>query len=118
MRLWILVPAILVIVALSGLVFWILRPGGTPLVLDYYRIVDADSINVGTSTGAGVETRVTNVLETSDSVTITVQRFQQVFGLTRGGTHPIELTVDLDQPVGDRRVFDPHHEVPRAENGP
>jgi hypothetical protein len=99
-------------VALLAVGFWMLRPGSQPLVVDYYRVVDEDSIIIGTLTGLNVETRITKVAEASDSVTITVQSFTIALGPSTDRGYPIELPVELGEPLGERAVFDPYHAVP------
>jgi hypothetical protein len=51
-RPWLWAAALLGAVALLGAGFWIFRPGGQPLVIDYYLVVDEDSIIIGTLAGA------------------------------------------------------------------
>jgi hypothetical protein len=100
-------------VAAMGLAWFLyLRPGGPPRFIDWYELADGDSLVIQTETGAGEEIRVTDVLETADSVTITVRSFTTDFGISTDIGVKVQLRVDLEQPLGDRRVFDPHHEVP------
>jgi hypothetical protein len=110
---WLLAVAIIAIAAFGLAWFLYLRPGGGPITIDYYRIVDEDSIIIGTTTGACDESRVTEVAETPHSVTITVHSFTFDFGPCPGVGIPIELAVELDRPLGDRPVFDHRHQVER-----
>lgn len=103
-------------VALLVVGFILFRPGSQPRYLDYYRVVDEDIIAIGLSGGMSAEQRVTDVVETEDAVTITVRSFTTYFGMNDGVGHPVELQVDLERPLGDRKVFDPHHEVVLAES--
>lgn len=113
MRSWILAAVAVGVVAVSVVGLWIVRPGGEPRVLRYYRLVDEDTLIVGTETTSGEEIRVTEVVESADAVTITVRGFTVIFGPTAPVGVPVELRVDLDAPLGNRAVFDPHHDVPR-----
>ena len=115
---WLLTAVLLGVAALLVVGLWIARPGGTPAFIDYYGIVDQDSIVIGTLTGDGDETRVTDVRQTAETVTITVQVFTVIFGPRADIGRPIELLVDLDRPLGDRKVWDPYHEVPRFDTRP
>lgn len=112
MKAWLLALVVLVAVAGLGAGFWILRPGGSPLAINYYRVVDEDTLIIGTDGRRNAEVRVTRVIETPDSVEIVVQPFDHLrFGFSAEVTYPIELTVDLDEPLANRAVFSPHGSV-------
>jgi hypothetical protein len=115
---WWLAAAGLGIAVLIVAGFLLFRPGGPPAFIDYYRIVDEDTIVIGTGGGNDEETRVTDVVESDERVTITARSFTTNFGMGNDLGIPIELEVELDAPLGDRGVFDPHHEVPRVESAP
>jgi hypothetical protein len=118
MRGWLVTAVLLAAAALLVAGLWIARPGSPPKFIDYYGILDEDSIVIGTLTGDGDEIRVTDVNQTADTVTITVQTFTFIFGPRADIGRPIELLVDLDRPLGDRQVWDPYHEVPRVDTRP
>ena len=105
-----------VAVVVIGIVLF--RPGSQPMGLDYYRMLDEDTIVIGLIGGESADARVTDVSETDDTVTITVRLFTTSFGLTNEVGLPVELQVDLERPLGDRKVFDPYHEVLPAESPP
>ena len=88
--------------------------GGTPLPADYYRLVDPDTIIVTGVTGEGQWTRVTNVSESPSEVRITVRSLQGP-GTQIGIGYPIEWTVDLGAPLGDRVVNDGFNDLPRRD---
>ena len=115
MRPWLLVGAAFALIGVVAAGFWLLRPGGEPILVEYYRPVDEDTLVIGVFEGSNHEARVTEVTETSDSITIVVREFRQVFRATGGTMSPIELTVELDAPLADRAVFDPYHSVPRTD---
>lgn len=113
-RTWLLAALGLGAAAAIVIGFAVLRPGSTPRIIDYYRIVDQDTIVIGTSGGDDADTRVTDVSETDQAVTITVQSFTTFFGMNDDVAYPMEFAVNLEAPLGKREVFDPHHEVPAA----
>ena len=117
MRSWLLAGSLLAALAVFAVGFWLLRPGSDPLIVDYYRVSDENTLVIGTTAGDGEETRITAVVETSDSVTITAQTFRFMFGPMSSIGRPVELVVELDRPLGDRGVFDPYHAVPRDRSG-
>jgi hypothetical protein len=115
LRPWLVSLLALALVALMGVGFWVLQPGSGPIVVDSYRVADDDTLVISVMEGSASEARVTEVTETADSVTIVVREVSLVFGPTAGTTSPTELIVDLEVPLGDRAVFDPHHAVPLAD---
>ena len=76
--------------------------------IDYYRVVDQHTIVVGAETEAARETRVTSVVETTTTVTITVRELPSPIrkGGTGVGGDGIELIVKLRDPLGSRTVVD------------
>ena len=110
-RPWLLAAIVLAVVGLVVVGFVLLRPGSQPFPIDYYRVIDDDTIVIGTTAGSG-ETRVTKVDESSESVVITVQFFSSVFDATTSEGSSIELTVDLEAPLDGREVRDPYQVVP------
>jgi hypothetical protein len=111
-RPWILVGLLLATIAALGAGFWIMRPGGEPHYIDWYRVVDADTLSIRVWADEEAETRVTDVVETSDSVTITVRSFVLDIGYRAPAAIPKDLTVDLQQPLGNRLAFSPRGSVP------
>jgi hypothetical protein len=76
------------------------------LSIYYYRVVDDQTLAVGTVTGHGAWTRVTGLTETPTTVTITVSSllFQPWPGTAVGV--PVESEVKLRDRIGDRTVID------------
>lgn len=107
-RHWVIgVGSAVAVVALLTAGFLALNPG-TARLLDYYEVVDANTIIGGTVTGDASWTRVTGVVESSSEVKITVRSFTWPVTTASIGRQ-IELTVSLEAPLGDRRVTDEFH---------
>jgi len=77
-----------------------------PLRLDFYRVIDEQTLAVGTSTGRTAWTRVASVVETPETVTIFVRQIEVSLGPTTGAAYPIELVAKLRAPLGSRIVHD------------
>ncbi|MGH2406464.1 MAG: hypothetical protein ACRDF7_00105 [Candidatus Limnocylindrales bacterium] len=72
----------------------------------YYRVVDDQTLVVGTTEGPGAWTRVTSVMETPSTVTITVSSFLfRPWAGTAVGI-PVESIARLHDPLGSRTVLD------------
>jgi hypothetical protein len=71
----------------------------------YYRVVDDQTLVVGTVTGPGAWTRV-GVTETPSTVTITVRSFLIQLGPAAALGIPVESVAKLHDPIGDRTVLD------------
>ena len=72
----------------------------------YYRVVDDRTLVVGTVTGPRAWTRVTSVIETPTTVTITVNSLVvQIGGGTAVGIS-VESTATLHDRIGSRSVID------------
>jgi hypothetical protein len=75
--------------------------------IDYYRVVDQQTLVVGAETdNRSWTTRVTNVVETATTVTITVRELQAPIWNGTGGGQGLELLVKLRDPIGSRTVVD------------
>jgi hypothetical protein len=85
-------------------------PGHVQLVRSY-ELVDEQTIAIQTGTSSSEWRRDVEVVESSTEVRVTVRTFNWPF--TAGTGVDLELLVDLDEPLGDRRVFGPFREVPR-----
>ena len=72
----------------------------------YYRVVDDRTLVVGTATGPGAWTRVTNVAETESTVSITVSSLLFRPGPGTSDGIPVEAEVNLRDPIGARMVID------------
>ena len=72
----------------------------------YYRVVDAQTLVVGTVTGPGAWTRVTSVTETPATVTITVSSLLIRLGAGTAVGIPVESVAKLHDPIGSRTVID------------
>lgn len=91
---------------------FVVTPGNVGL-LDWYEPVDDHTIRIGTTTGDFTWTRVTAVVESPAEVRVTVTSTGWPLVTTGDVGRDFEVLVSLEQPLGDRRVFDPFHEVPR-----
>jgi len=74
--------------------------------IDYYRVVDDQTLVVGTVTGRGAWTQVTNVTETPATVTIIVSSFLIKLGPGTAVGVPVESVATLRDPIGTRTVID------------
>jgi hypothetical protein len=94
---------VFVVVLLAIVAFGILD---SPTRIYLYRVIDQRTLLVETVSGPGASVRVTDVSETSSTVTITVRSFFIQLGpATAGGTR-YESVVKLHDPLGDRTVID------------
>jgi len=95
---------------------WTALGGGQLVPADSYAIADADTIIVTSTTGSGAWTRITNVLETADSVHVSIRVLYWPLVVHADMGTPIAWRLDLAQPLGDRVVHDRLQEVPRREH--
>jgi hypothetical protein len=109
---WLAVLTVTVVVLVLLPVGFVAAEPGVPRLLDWYAVVDDDTIGIGTVSGDAEWTRVTRVTEMSDEVHVTVRSFHWPFIATASIGHEVVLTVDLHQPLGERRVVDDFHVVP------
>ena len=79
--------------------------GAGPDPIDSYRLIDDDTIAIMTTTGDLTWTRVTSVHETETQVEITVRSVTVPLPMA-SVAFPLELTVSLREPLGDRQVMD------------
>ncbi len=100
-RRWVVVVAVLLLVAVMTVRFL-----DRPNPIDFYRVIDAQTIGLETSAGPGSWTRVTSVVETSSSVTVVVSTIEISFGPGAGVRSFVEATAKLNSPLGDRTVVD------------
>lgn len=96
--------AIIVLIAVAVVVFVAIRLLDRPAPIFYARLVDEQTLAIGTVTGPGTWTRVTQVQETSENIVLGVSSLQTPLPGTGGDTK--ELTVHLTEPIGDRPVID------------
>ena len=91
--------------------------GGSTLPIDAYRQLDGDTIVIRVGHAAGPTwTRVTSVRESDTRVEIAVRSVSAPVPMA-GALYRLDLTVDLDQPLGTRRVVDAYgHRPPNVEN--
>jgi hypothetical protein len=99
-RRWIVMAVIVV------LAFTAYRMLDARSTIDYYRAVDPQTLMVGTTEGAGAWTRVTSVVETPSTVTITVTSFWFQLGPSTEMAYFAESVARLQQPLGSRTVID------------
>jgi hypothetical protein len=106
--------AVIVLIAVAVVVFVAIRLLDRPAPIDYARLVDQQTLALGTVTGPGTWTRVTQVQETPDSVVLGVSSLQAPLPGT--GDDMKELIVHLSEPIGDRPVIDANTglEVPKT----
>ena len=74
--------------------------------VSYFRVVDDQTLVVGTVTGPGAWTRVTSVIETPSTVTITVSSLLIQLGPGTAVGVPVESVASLRDPLGSRTVID------------
>ncbi|OGN80893.1 MAG: hypothetical protein A2X23_06550 [Chloroflexi bacterium GWC2_73_18] len=98
-RRWLVVAVVVVLV-----VAWV-RALDRAMPIEYYRVVDAQTVVVGSLTGAGAWTRLTSVVETPAAVTVTVSSLQAPLP-GAGAANLLELVVKLHDPLGSRPVID------------
>jgi hypothetical protein len=95
----VVIGVVLVLMVLSA------RAADNTSPIEYYRVVDDQTLTVGTITGHNAWTRATGVTETPSSVTITVSSFLLGLGGTADGV-PAVSEVKLHDPIGGRTVID------------
>ena len=76
-----------------------------------WRLIDGHTLVVESITGPGTWTRLTVVTEASSTVTIGVSSLRAPLPSTDVGI-PVEFTVSLGEPIGDRVVIDASSGVP------
>jgi hypothetical protein len=103
---------IVVIVAALVLAFAVIRAVDSPSWIAYYRVADEHTLVVGTVTGPGALTRITNVIETPSTVTITVSSLVVQLGPGTALGVPVESTTTLHDPIGSRTVIDGSNGLP------
>lgn len=123
--LWAWLTAAIAVIALAALGLWLaFRDGGQGLSAlgggqlvpaHAYDVIDADTIVVASLTGQGAWTRITNVVESASEVRVSIRFLRWPMGTFTNEGYPIEWTLDLNDPLGDRVVHDGIHPVPRAE---
>ena len=91
--------------------------GGSMLPIDAYRQLDDDTIVIRVGHAGGPTwTRVTSVRESDAWVEIAVRSVTAPVPMS-GVRYRLELTVDLDQPLGTRRVVDAYgHHPPNVDD--
>jgi hypothetical protein len=79
---------------------------GSPTHVEWYQPIDEDTVRIGVTTGGGgTWTWVRGVDETDERVTITVRTVTLPVPMASIG-YALELTVELDRPLGSRTVVD------------
>jgi hypothetical protein len=97
---------LIALVAVVILAVVAIRSLDSPSWIFYYRAVDDHTLVVGTVTGPGAWTRVTSVMETPSTVTITVSSLLVHIGAGTASGVPVESTATLRDPIGSRMVID------------
>jgi hypothetical protein len=98
-RRWLVLALVVVLVLVSAR----LLDRAVPIM--YYRVTEARTVVVGTLTGPGAWTRLSSVVETPSTVTISVSALQAPLPGTDVG-YTLELVVKLQDPLGTRSVVD------------
>jgi hypothetical protein len=78
---------------------------GRPVPIESYRVLDERTIAIRVVTGDLTWTRVAAVRETDSAVEVAITAVSAPLPMADIG-RPVELTVDLQRPIGDRTVFD------------
>ena len=104
--------AILAVVAFVAIV--VASQLGTARLIEAYQVLDEDTILIHTSSGNLAWRRVTDVVETGESVDITVKSYDAPVPQTLVA-YPAFFVVDLEEPLGDRRVVDRSADVPLVD---
>ena len=108
---WSLAAAgVLVAIAIFIVGLYAFIPAGHRAV-DWYAILDADTLLIGTVTGDGESIRV-DVSESPTEVRLTVQAFSWPFVVHADLGREARLVVELEAPLDDRPVVDEFHTVP------
>ncbi len=101
------VVAFVVVFVVIGLVVVSIRGSDRAVRINYYRVVDQQTLVIGAETdNASWTTRVTSVDETATTVTITVRELPAPIWNGTGGGQGIEFIVKLRDPIGSRTVVD------------
>ena len=98
-----------------GLVVAVVRSADGTLWINYYRFVDEHTLVVGTVAGPGAWTRITSVIETPSTITITVSSLLVRLGAGTAVGIPVESVAKLHDPRGDRTVVDGSSGLPVME---
>ena len=96
--------AVVVILAIALVAFVAINLLDRPALITYARLLDEQTLALGTVTGSGTWTRVTQVRETPDEVVVAVSSLSAP--VPGAGDDLAELTVHLAEPIGTRRVVD------------
>ncbi|MBF6606732.1 MAG: hypothetical protein IVW53_14275 [Chloroflexi bacterium] len=99
-RRWVVAAVVVILVVAS------IRALDSVSWIRYYRVVDDQTLSVGTITGHGAWTRVTSLTETPSAVTITVSSLRLQLGPGTADGVPVVTEVALHEPIGSRTVID------------
>ncbi|MGA3057309.1 MAG: hypothetical protein ABSE70_04630 [Candidatus Limnocylindrales bacterium] len=107
-RRWIVLATILFVAfCLIGMAACTILVTDRAVRIEYYRVVDEHTLVVGAETENRSWTRVTSVVETTTTVTITVRALPPPITLgVDGAGQGLELIVKLRDPIGSRTVVD------------
>jgi len=100
-RRWVVVA--LVVLLLAAVSYRLLD---SPTWIYYYRILDDRTLLAGTTAGPGAWVRVTDVVETPSTVTITVRSLDIQLGPGTAEGVDYESVANLHEPLGGRTVVD------------
>jgi hypothetical protein len=106
-RRWLVLSTILFVVfCLIGMAACTILVTDRAVWIEYYRVVDQQTLVVGADTDSHSWTRVTSVVETATTVTITVRALPPPITSPGGAGQGLELIVKLRDPIGSRTVVD------------
>src|ERR1035437_902851 len=106
-RRWLVLSTILFVVfCLIGVAACTILVTDRAVRIDYYRVADQHTLVVGAETDTSSWTRVTSVVETATTVTITVKGLEAPIRNGTGGGQGVEFIVKLRDPIGSRTVVD------------
>jgi hypothetical protein len=100
-RRWVAVVVVTVVLAVAAV-----RSLDRPSWIYYYRVLDDQTLVVGTVTGPGAWARVTSVAETPSTVTISVSSMLIQLGSGTAVGIPVDSVATLHDPIGGRNVVD------------
>lgn len=100
---WRLLAAVALVVVVAVIGYLLLDK---PNSISYYRVIDDYTLVAGSDSGPNANVRVTSVVETASTVSVTVSALDLTFGQTGEGATPYESIAKLSDPLGDRTVID------------
>lgn len=97
-------------VAIAFVALYWLFPAGYPAA-HYYVAIDADTLQVNTDRGEG-QTLHVSVAESPTEIRLSITAHSWPMLPSAPLSRDVNVTVELEDALGDRRVVDNHHAVP------